>query len=224
MRPRVTLHMMSSIDGRITSAGWPDLPDAGEIYEELHRELRGDAWLVGRVTMDEFAKGEPRPASAEEAYPRQTCKATGTGLGPFAVYLDGAGRVHLNIGRANGDAVIAVLTTSVSDSHLAELRRDGISYIFAGEQEIDLASALATLRAEFGIETLLLEGGGGINGAFLHSDLIDEISLLILPIADGKPNTPTLFDHNPGSGRALRLDGVESMAGGLVRLRYTVAT
>jgi hypothetical protein len=31
-----------------------------------------------------------------------------------------------------------VLTERASDAHLAGLRQDGVSYIFAGEQELDL--------------------------------------------------------------------------------------
>lgn len=31
----------------------------------------------------------------------------------------------------------------------------------------------------------MLEGGDGINGSFLRAGLIDEVSLLIAPVADG---------------------------------------
>ena len=41
-----------------------------------------------------------------------------------------------------------------------------MSYIFAGERELDLGSALEILNRELGIERLLLEGGGGSNGPF----------------------------------------------------------
>ena len=60
-----------------------------------------------------------------------------------------------------------ILTKQVSDAHLAGLRRDGVSYIFAGERELDLALALDILNRELGIERLLLEGGGKSNGSFL---------------------------------------------------------
>uniref|UniRef100_UPI003100B6B9 dihydrofolate reductase family protein n=1 Tax=Neorhizobium sp. EC2-8 TaxID=3129230 RepID=UPI003100B6B9 len=122
----------------------------------------------------------------------------------------------------NGDALIAVLTSGVSDRHLAELRRDGISYIFAGDAELDLDRALNILGAEFGIETLLLEGGGTINGAFLGCDLIDDVSLLILPIADGHPGVPTTFDYHLGKARLLRLVSVKPLAGGMLHIRYRV--
>lgn len=222
MRPRITLHMMSSIDGRINKVGWPLSADCEDAYEALHRDLRSDAWLVGSVTMAEFAVGEVRRMSADRIYPRRTWKAAAAGMAPYAVYLDGSGCLHLNRERVNGDALIAVLTTDVSDDCIAELRRDGISYIFAGDAEIDLDRALHILRAEFGIETILLEGGGVINGTFLGRDLIDEVSLLILPVADGKPGMPTTFDQNVVGARPLDLISVTTLKGGLLHLRYQV--
>jgi hypothetical protein len=69
-----------------------------------------------------------------------------------------------------------VLTEQVSDAHLAGLRRDGVSYIFASERELDLALALENLNRELGIERLLLEGGGKSNGSFLRAGLIDAMS------------------------------------------------
>lgn len=222
MRPRVILHMMSSIDGRITPEGWPEQANRGEVYEAVHRALAADAWLVGRRTMDEFSHGEPRPISADRPYPRQTWKAPAAGIGPYAVCLDPSGRLHLNHGRVNGDAVVAVLVDAVPDDHLAELRRDGISYLFAGGSEIDLLYAIRALRAEFGIETILLEGGGVTNGAFLGADLVDEISLIVLPIADGKPDRPTTFDRNRLGAWRLALVSAAPLEGDIVHLRYRV--
>jgi hypothetical protein len=170
MKPKIVLHMGSSIEGRIVPRHWPDDLSKllGDVYEQVHSELGSDAWIVGRVTMAEFSQGEPRPAQAYETYPRATWKAPGVSAGPYAVALDESGKLHLNTGQVNGDAVIAVLTEKVSDEHLAELRRDRISYIFAGEQTLDLHLALTLLSEDFGITNLLLEGGGGINGSFLE--------------------------------------------------------
>lgn len=222
MRPRVILHMMSSIDGRITPEGWPASADRDEVYEAVHRELAADAWLVGRRTMAEFSQGAPRSASTDRLYPRQTWKAAAAGMGPYAVCLDRSGRLHLNRDRVNGDAVIAILSRAVDDDHLAELQRDGISYLFAGATELDLVCAIRALRAEFGIERLLLEGGGATNGAFLGADLVDEISLLVLPIADGEPDRPTTLDGNPLGARGLALIAATPVARDIVHLRYHV--
>ena len=79
-----------------------------------------------------------------------------------------------------------MLTEQVSDAHLTGLRQDGVSYIFGGERELDLGLALEILNRELGIERLLLEGGGGSNGAFLRAGLIDEISLAICTAASAR--------------------------------------
>lgn len=222
MRPHVIMHMGSSIDGRIVPKYWP-WEDANALvkpYEEIHRELKGDAWLVGRVTMAEFAKGDPVPATATEAYPRTTWKAPGAAAGPYAVAIDRSGKLHLNIGKANGDPIVCVLTEAVPDDHLAELRRDRISYLFAGKTELDLPLAVEILNRDFGVLRLLLEGGGRINGSFLAAGLIDEISLLVLPVADGSDGMPSLFDRAPAPSSLLKLQSIKQLAGDMIHLRY----
>jgi riboflavin biosynthesis pyrimidine reductase len=223
MKPHVVLHIVTSIDGRIVPHGWGDTASIGEIYERIHRDLDGDAWIVGRVTMAEFGKGEPRPVKAAETYPRTTWIAPGApGDDKWAIAIDQSARLHLNLNRANGDAIVAVLTEATSDDHLAELRRDGISYLFAGTSELDLPLALERLNADFGIKRLLLEGGGGINGSFLAAGLIDEASLLIFPIADGTTPAATLFDRPEGQGVALKLQSVDRLEHDILHLRYAV--
>jgi riboflavin biosynthesis pyrimidine reductase len=223
MKPHVVMHMGISIDGRIVPSSWPKpmAAEMGEIYERIHRELAGDAWIVGRVTMAEFAKGDPRPIQANETYLRTTWKAPGAANGPYAVALDASGKLHLNIDRVNGDPLVAMLTEAVSDHHLAELRRDGISYVFAGEERIDLALALERLEQDFGIRRLLLEGGGGINGSFLSEGLIDEVSLIVAPIADGGDG-PTLFRGEAPEARSMTLESVDRLENDFLHLRYRV--
>jgi riboflavin biosynthesis pyrimidine reductase len=222
MKPHVIMHMMASIDGRIVTKQWPEKYNVGGLYEQVHVDLRGDAWIVGRTTMAEFAAGEPRPICTEERFARETWKAPKADKGPYAIAFDRHGKLHLNRGDVNGDPLIIVMTTNVSDDHLAELRRDGISYAFAGIDDVDLAHALAALKNEFAIERLLLEGGGGINGAFLAAGLIDEVSLLLMPVADGAEGTPTLFDRIGGSVRTLKLRSVTRLEGDVLHLRYQV--
>lgn len=43
MKPRVILHMMTSIDGRIVVTHWPDHFDPAGVYEQIHQQLAGDA-------------------------------------------------------------------------------------------------------------------------------------------------------------------------------------
>jgi riboflavin biosynthesis pyrimidine reductase len=106
------------------------------------------------------------------------------------------------------------------------MRSDGVSYIFAGEHDLDLALALEILNRELGLERLLLEGGGGSNGAFLRAGLIDEISLAICPAVDGAKGAPSIFDSAgedagiPAPIRSMTLIGTEVLDGGAVWLRY----
>jgi len=44
------------------------------------------------------------------------------------------------------------------------------------------------------IDELILEGGGYLNGSFMNEGLIDELSLVVVPIADGASNALTLFE------------------------------
>jgi len=49
MKPHVICHMVSSIDGRILSSRMrPKGASSGGLFERLHDELKGDAWLIGR--------------------------------------------------------------------------------------------------------------------------------------------------------------------------------
>lgn len=223
MKPHVIMHMGISIDGRIVPGGWPEEVGASlnKIYEDVHSTLDGDAWIVGRVTMSEFGKGEPRPIKASEVYPRTTWKAKDAETGPYGIAIDQGGKLHLNTDRANGDPIVLILVESVSDDHLGELQRDGISYLFAGKDKLDLALALERLHSDFGVERLLLEGGGGINGSFFSDDLVDEVSLLVAPFADGNEG-PTLLTGGRPKGTKLRLTGVQDIDGGHVHLRYDV--
>ena len=83
---------------------------------------------------------------------------------------------------------------------------------------------LTKLRAAFGIKRVRIDGGGTVNGSFLKAGLIDELSLLLAPIADGTLGTPTVFDALPGTApwtaAKLSLTLVKRLPGGLLWLRY----
>src|SRR5437763_6868833 len=174
MKPHVICHMVSSVDGRILSSRWrpKDGPVSG-LFERLHDQLEGDAWLVGRVTGQEFAKRDAYPATASQAWPRAPWISK-RDAAAYGVVLDAHGKIAWGRSDIGGDPIVVVLTERVSDAHLAGRRRDGVSYIFAGEAELDLGLALDTLNRELGLDRLLLEGGGGSNGALVRAGLIDE--------------------------------------------------
>jgi riboflavin biosynthesis pyrimidine reductase len=151
---------------------------------------------------------------------------------PYAVSVDPRGRLVWSANTIDGDHVIAILGGSVSDDYLAGLREREVSYLLAGADgdDVDLALALEKLAATFGIRTLLLEGGGKINGSMLQAGLVDEVSLLVAPIADGTIGTASVFDveRQPDrqgtahGGHRLALVAVERCAEGVLWIRYRV--
>ncbi len=177
MKPHIICHMGSSIDGRILPSRWRPHGLETDLFERLHQELGGQAWLVGRVTGQEFAKAGSYPAVADITFPREPWFST-RDAPSYAVVLDAQGKIAWGRSDIGGDLIVVVLTEQVPDAHLAGLRSDGVSYVVAGETSLDLRRALEAFNQEVGVERLLLEGGGIANGAFLRAGLVDEISLI----------------------------------------------
>ncbi|HUA26718.1 MAG TPA: RibD family protein [Steroidobacteraceae bacterium] len=226
MKPYTVCHMVASVDGRILNSRWrPRTREAGDLFERLHARLGGDAWVVGRVTGQEFAKAIAYEAHAGQPFGREPWLARRDAQA-YGIVLDARGRIAWGRSDIGGDPIVVVLTEQVSDAHLAGLRRDGVSYFFAGERELDLAAALEFLHRELGVKRLLIEGGGGNNGSFLRAGLIDEISLAIVPVVDGAKGAPSVFDSTEEQAEArapleqMSLASCEVLDGGVVWLRY----
>ena len=232
-RPRVIIHMTSSVDGRVKIRRWSQVDTEAVVekaYETVHDRLAGDAWMCGRVTMAGYAQGEPPATYDGPAIPREDFVARRDGKG-YAIGLDAHARMHWGTRNdITGDHVVMILTEAASDAHLDALRRAGVSYLFGGAEGIDLALVLDKLAATFGIRRLLIEGGSRINGSFLYAGLVDELSLLLAPAVDGLMGAPALFDHDGAADDAtakslkLTLKSHEAMDGGVLWMMYDVAS
>lgn len=124
--------------------------------------------------------------------------------------------------------MIEVLTEQTPAAYHAYLRKCGVSYIIAGSEMLDSKAAAEKLYRLFGIDTLLICGGGTINWTFLQQGAVDELSLMIAPAADGSPDSVTVFeqsdflpDNNPVE---FQLKNVEQTKGSGIRLVYTVSS
>jgi 2,5-diamino-6-(ribosylamino)-4(3H)-pyrimidinone 5'-phosphate reductase len=219
--------MAASIDGRIVVDGWPSSDAVRREYEQVHASYESDGWMCGRVTMEPFA-GSLRSEREvkrehESGAPRDDFVAPGEHES-FAFVIDPSGRLAWESPEIDGDHVVAILSERVSDEYLAFLRQRGVSYILSGGRDVDLGVALEKIGSRLGVRTLMLEGGGRINGAMLNAGLVDEVSVLIAPVADGRVGTPALFDigGDEVSPVALRLESVERRQDGVLWLRYRV--
>jgi riboflavin biosynthesis pyrimidine reductase len=227
-KPYVICHMAATVDGRIIAENWGNKQKQfGNIYEECHNSFDSEAWMVGRITMEQnFTEGlTPQPVQPDKPMER-TAFIADPNASSFAVAVDPKGKLGWNRNAIEGDHIIEVLTESVSDGYLQYLQNKGISYIFGGVDTIDFRVILQQLYALFGIKTLMLEGGGHINGSLLNEGLIDELSLLVLPLADGTPKTPTTFEvgellkKNPAT--ELKLKDVQRLENDVLWLKYSI--
>ncbi|WP_454083475.1 dihydrofolate reductase family protein [Georgenia sp. Marseille-Q6866] len=234
MHPRVICHMLTSVDGRLIPQRWTPLHSGNSSDLLLDAFLRtaetfdADAGFLGRVTIQtDFNVGDfdrtglpPTSDRSTHVAPRNNPR--------LMVVSDPRGLIEYLEPTLNGDDVVAVLGTSVSDAYLEHLRGLGISYLFAGDDGRNLTRALEVLAADFAVTTLLLQGGGLVNGAFLTAGLIDELSVLIHAGIDGASDSPSYVeaepseDRLPAAGRTLELRGVETLEEGMVWLRYTL--
>ncbi|KUG07489.1 RibD family protein [Solirubrum puertoriconensis] len=227
-RPHVICHMMSSVDGKILSANWQD-EDLNNTYsgyfEKYHETFTSQAWMCGRITMERDFSGGVQPKLLPAPHPLAREPYIGDQHATsFAIAVDAHGKLGWESNTTGGDHIIEVLTEQVSDDYLYYLQRQKISYLFAGATEVDFASVLQQLAKLFPIETLMLEGGGHLNGSLLNAGLIDELSLLVLPIADGTPKSPTTFEVSEylhkGPATRLYLNEVQQLDNDVVWLKY----
>jgi 2,5-diamino-6-(ribosylamino)-4(3H)-pyrimidinone 5'-phosphate reductase len=224
MKPHIICHMLSSVDGRIDGDSVEAVTEEGE-YEATGAQLKGDAWLCGRTTMQQhFAEEAPFvSASHTPAGPQPVFVARRADS--YAVAVDTLGKLRWSSGDLRGDHLICVVSERAPEDYLTLLREKGVSYVVAGQPKVDLAQAVNDLGEHFGIRTLLLEGGGNINGAFLQAGLVDEVSLLLVPGIDGRRDIPAVFDgmslsHN--TAVPLKLKSVEQRANDALWIRYEV--
>jgi len=220
---------MSTIDGRILSANWDKnfMESISGLYERCHNSFDGQAWMCGRVTFEkDFTKGEqPELWPANKPFAREPFVADSS-ASSFAVAIDPKGKLGWSGNEIAGDHIITILSEEVSDDYLYYLQRRKISYLFAGSKEINFKLAVEQLSSLFPVNTILLEGGGHINGSLLNEGLIDELSILLIPVADGSVGAATLFDVNSYLAKQpatmLMLKEVQQLDNGVLWLKYLV--
>lgn len=216
--------MLASVDGRIDAAPLQAVIKNGE-YEETGAQLQGDAWICGRTTMQQhfaekeaFVSASNRPAGTQPVHVARRAES-------YAISVDTLGKLRWSSGDLDGDHLICVVSEQAPEDYLTMLRDRDISYIVAGASAVDLTEAVKLLGEHFGIRTLLLEGGGHINGAFLEADLVDEVSLIIVPGIDGRHGIPAVFDGVSTSRKTavpLKMKSVEQREKDALWIRYEV--
>lgn len=229
-KPYIILHMLVSIDGKITG-DYMSTETAGALCEEyyrINREYRADAFVCGRITMEgSFTQGVKPDLMQYKGLKMSHEDYVAKQHKYYAVSIDPHGRLGWygseikdeDPGYDNAH-IIEVLTDDIQDEYLFFLKQKGISYIFCGKEKIDIQVMNEKLYLLFGIKKLMLEGGGLTDSLFLEADYIDEMSLVIVPLVDGSKDGVNLFEEKSCNIQEYELKTVEKLPQNGLWLNY----
>lgn len=226
-RPYTICHIFSALDGAITGnfMSLAETEQARKQYTAFYASLNGDAVLYGTRTMLDFCDGYAGKPAKAKPVERKDYIATHE-EDKYVIAIDRYGELAYSqnylIRHGERKHIIEVLTQAVSNDYLAYLRTLGISYIFAGDKDLDCELALIKLKELFNIQRLIIAGGGYINWAFADAGVIDELSLVLAPAADGEQKV-TVFERTESSVHpaiSFTLKDMQRTEGNGVWLRY----
>jgi diaminohydroxyphosphoribosylaminopyrimidine deaminase/5-amino-6-(5-phosphoribosylamino)uracil reductase len=177
-RPLVTFKSAMTLDGRVaTTTGDSQWISTDESRARVHRwRAEADAVAVGIGTV---LADDPRLTARVEAVARQ----------PRRVVFDSYARLPLEsqlVRSAREVPVIVICSRAASRTATDALQAAGVDVIVAaGENEAArVRSGLTELGARE-VQSLLLEGGPHLAGAFFDADEVDEVRLFVAPIVAG---------------------------------------
>ncbi|MEE9379310.1 MAG: 2,5-diamino-6-(ribosylamino)-4(3H)-pyrimidinone 5'-phosphate reductase [Candidatus Lokiarchaeia archaeon] len=180
-KPYIILSAAMTIDGKIaTIKGDSELSDKAD-WREVHKlRTQVDAIMVGKVTIL-----KDNPKLHIKYYDHR---------GYYRIVLDSNLMIPLESNvitfRQETYPTIICTTENVPLNKLKMYEEKGVKIIQVGVgKRVDIIKLLSILK-EFGINSILLEGGGTLNWSFIEKNLIDEIRLTIAPwIVGGKEAT-----------------------------------
>lgn len=219
-RPYTIANFVASADGRAAFAGRSGtLSDPGDraLFHALRERV--DAVIVGTGTLRKERYGRVIP----DAERRRRRLAAGRAGEPLAVTATRSGELPLEIPLfASAGSRVVVFAPAVPDLHGVAAAVEHVPLNPAAGTS--LASAMAVLSHDHGVQTLLCEGGPTLFGALLHAGLIDELFLTLAPRLAGGDSGPPVTTGPPLPELAeLRLVGL-LRRGDTLYLRYAVSS
>src|SRR4051812_1131116 len=109
-RPHVICHMTTSLDGKIQTTIWPKNTNVHRLYERCHNELNGDAWIIGRTSMEGFSSSKIRRLPKPDASIKKEDFIGDESASKFAIVIDRSGKCRWDSNSISGDHVIEILT------------------------------------------------------------------------------------------------------------------
>lgn len=192
-RPFVLVNMSMTADGKIATSN-RQVSSFGSKRDHDHLlELRAtaDAVMCGARTADlndiHLGTGGPQ-------YQRLRLR-NGLNQHNLRIVVSGNGTLNPSACLFNhSNSPVIVLTTARANEEKLKKLREVANVRICGGSQIEWPSTLAMLSREHGVRRLLSEGGGALNAALFHADLVDELHLTICPWIIGGDTAPTIAD------------------------------
>lgn len=190
-RPYVVLKAAMTLDGKIATAGGESKWISGEAARQLGHQWRAEleAIVVGRSTVvADDPRLTARLAAQPIAQPLRVVVASQAHVSPSARVFDAPGTLVACLRDAPVRRLAALRARGAEPLLLPADRRNGRVSI----------PALCRALAHRGVTSILVEGGGELHASFLAARLVDELRLVIAPIALG--GRPGLVGSLVGAG------------------------
>ncbi|MFO7584032.1 MAG: dihydrofolate reductase family protein [Anaerolineales bacterium] len=219
---KVTVNVAMTLDGKIDTVARKGTKISSPADWERVDRLRAahDAILVGGNTL---LVEDPRLTVKSESL-RADRVARGLAPAPAKVGIVSQAALSANSQfLTDGGGEVFVFTTErTSAGQIALLRATGAQVFVLGKTRVDLPAAFDVLAAR-GIESLLVEGGGGMIAALLAAGLVDKIQVYIAPLIFGGATAPTLADgQGLLAGIKLELLDANTLEDGGILTKYQV--
>jgi riboflavin-specific deaminase-like protein len=188
-RPYVVLNMVATLDGKASVEG-RTRAISSEADRALFHQLRTqvDAVLVGATTV--AVEGYGRIVKSDEL----RAKREREGLSPDALAAVASARLSLpSDARLLHERGQRVVIATASEDELEGVTAD-VEYLRVGD---DLPLLLGRLRDDYGVRSVLCEGGPTLNSHLLAAGLVDELFLSLAPEISGGTGAPTIVEGRP---------------------------
>lgn len=183
--PWVALKAAMTLDGKIATrtgdSKWITGAEARAYVHELRHRFMAILVGIGTAVADD---------------PLLNCRIEGRGVRqPIRVVVDSNARLSLEsqlVQTAEEYRTIVAYTRFAPEERVKALREAGVEMLLCEEKEglVDVRNLLELL-GQFGIDSILLEGGGSLNYTFLAEGLADELYAFIAPKIVGGMNAKT---------------------------------
>lgn len=235
-KPYVIIHTHTAIDGNIDVMNLQVFEEASRQYQELSldpnkQQFDIQGYLNGKTSTENNITFYKKPKLDENAPPvPEGDYVADAHASMYYLSIDPRGELAFeeNTYEYGGipSHIIEVLTEQASNAYKDFLRKKKISYIISGQDQIDYEVMPDKFYNLFNMKRMMVGGGGTINWSFIQNGLVDEISVILAPIANADPEGNRFFvakePYSNIKATAFQLKSVEALEHGTVWIRYSV--